>query len=142
MIVKYGPLRANVRECWVRADNLRLSGADPSWTDKPTLHAVVIETVAVEEAQRRQGWFKRFLAEVLADNRFELVIVEGVQNPHLAAYLLREGWEFDREVMDFYRRYPRLSAEEAAELERLVVESRQRQRAGEAPWPEFTGDGR
>ncbi len=99
-----GPLMATVRECWVDAGNMRLSAEDRGWTDRPTLHAIVIESVNVEGSERRQGHLKRFLTMVCADPRFDLVVVEGVGNVHLAAYLEREGWECDVGVMDFRRR--------------------------------------
>jgi len=104
MTLHWGPLCAVLRECWVDAGSLRLSATRPDWTDRPTIHAVVIESVTVEEPHRRQGHFRRFLAEVCAGNDFELVVVEGVQNPALAEALSRWGWEVDVGVMDFYKR--------------------------------------
>jgi hypothetical protein len=102
--VRCGPLTARIRECWVDAQNRRLSGTDPAWTTRPTIHSIVIETVNVEPSQRQQGHFRRFLAMVCADPRFDMVVVEGVGNPHLAEFLLHEGWECDVGVMDFYRK--------------------------------------
>ena len=99
-----GPLTATLRECWIDATNRRLSGSSPDWTERPTIHAVAIETVQVEKSERRQGHFRRFLADVCAYPRFEMVVVECVQNPILADYLMRQGWEFDGMVMDFYWR--------------------------------------
>ncbi len=101
---KDGLLSATLRECWIDASNLRRSAERQDWTANPTIHAVVIETVRVEQAHQRQGHFKRFLAAVCADPRFDMVVVEGVQNPVLAEALLRWGWECDPGVMDFYRR--------------------------------------
>ncbi len=102
-IVRAGPLTARVRECWIDRANLRLSADHPTWTERPTWSALAIESIAVEEAHRRQGHCRRFLAEVCADPRFEMVVVEGVGNEVLAAALLRWGWRFDPGVMDFYR---------------------------------------
>ncbi len=105
--VQWGPLTALLRECWVDAANYRLSGTSPDWTDgvdRPTIHTIVIETVSVDESHRRQGHFKRFLSEVWEDKRFEMVIVEGVQNPVLADYLMRNGWNCDPGVMDFHKK--------------------------------------
>lgn len=102
--ITHGPLTATLRECWLDAGNRRLSAQFPAWTDRPTIHAIVIESVSVEAAHRRQGHLKRFLAMVCADPRWEMVVVEGVGNLHLAAYLEREGWEVDVGVGDFYRR--------------------------------------
>ncbi len=99
-----GVLQASIRECWVDAANLRLSSAEPNWTDRPTIHAIVVESVAVSESHRRQGHFGRFLAKLCRDERFQMVVVECVQNPILASYLLRLGWECDPGVMDFYWR--------------------------------------
>jgi hypothetical protein len=106
--VQFGPhLAANVRECWVLAENFRVSAPYPGWTTEPTLHAVVIETVEVDETHRRQGVCRAFIEAVCQDERFELVIVEGVQNRHLADALIRWGWDCDPGVMDFYRRKTR-----------------------------------
>jgi GNAT superfamily N-acetyltransferase len=99
-----GPLVAFLRECWVQADNLRLSAEYPGWTDAPTLHAVVVQSVVVEDGHRRQGHFRRFIEALCADQRFEMVVVEGVQNPVLGEALLRWNWDCDPGVMDFYRR--------------------------------------
>ena len=101
--VTNGPLTARIRECWVDAANRRLSADFPGWTERRTIHTLVIESVCVEESHRRQGHFRRFLALLCADPRFGMVIVEGVQNPVLAEYLLRDGWDCDPGVMDFYR---------------------------------------
>jgi hypothetical protein len=98
-----GPLTAIVEERWIEAANKRCSADDPRWTTRPTIHALAIESVKVEEPNRRQGHFKRFLAGVCADPRFDMIVVEGVGNRHLAEYLLREGWEVDVGVMDFYK---------------------------------------
>ncbi len=102
-IVRAGPLTARVRECWIDRANLRLSADHPTWTDQPTIHALVIQSIAVEEAHRQQGHCRRFLAEVCADPRFEMVVMEGVGNEVLAAALLRWDWTCDPGVMDFYR---------------------------------------
>ena len=88
-----GPLTATIREAWILKEDRRLSGQWPEWTDKPTIHAIVIETISVEEPHRRQGHCRRFLDMVLADVRFEMVVVEGVGNKALVAFLFRDGWE-------------------------------------------------
>ena len=103
-VVHDGPLTAYIRECWVDAADLCLSAETPDWTDRPTIHTIVIESVRVEEAYQNQGHFRRFLASVCADERFDMVIVEAVQNKVLAEALLRWGWDCDPGVMDFYRR--------------------------------------
>lgn len=103
-LAKNGPLTVFVRECWVDATCLRLAGNDPTWTKRPTIHTLAIETIEVEEDQRRQGHCRRFIEQALADPRFDMVIVEGVGNRDLADALLRWGWEFDKGVMDFYKR--------------------------------------
>jgi len=100
--VAVGHLTATLRECWVDAGNLRLSGTDPGWTSRPTVHAVVVEIVAVEEAHRRRGECRAFLNQLCSDGRFDMVVVEAVQNPVLAEALLRWGWDCDPGVMDFY----------------------------------------
>ncbi len=101
--IQFLHLTAYVRECWVLASNRRQSAEWPDWTTEPTLHTLVIETVEVEEEFRRQGEFRAFVEMLLADPRFDMVAVEGVGNPALAAALRRWGWECDEGVMDFYK---------------------------------------
>ncbi len=101
-ILHHGPLTARIREAWLDRDNRRLSAGHPDWTERPTVHAIVVESVSVEEAHRREGHCKRFLADICANECFEMAVVEGVQNPVLADALLRWGWEVDSGVMDFY----------------------------------------
>lgn len=98
-----GPLTATLRECFVLASNRRQSAEIPGWATEPTIHAIVVESVAVEESHRRQGHLRRFLDLLCSDGRFEMVVVEAVQNPILAEALLRWGWDCDPGVMDFYR---------------------------------------
>lgn len=98
-----GPLTAVLRECWIDPFNLRIS-CEREGTIINGIHSVIIESVKVEEAHRNQGHFKRFLAVVCADPRFDMVVVEGVQNPILAEALARWGWECNVGVSDFYRR--------------------------------------
>lgn len=93
-------LTARLRTCWIRKDNLRLSSLHP-WSS-PCWRAVVVESVHVAEQTRRQGVFKRFLAELCQTPDIDLFVVEGVANPLLAAALLRWGWDVDPGVMDFY----------------------------------------
>lgn len=99
-----GPLTATLRECWARIDNLRQSAEIPGWSVSSLIHAIVIESVAVEDQHRRMGHLKRFVESLCLDERFEMVIVEAVQNPILADALLRWGWDCDPQIMDFYRR--------------------------------------
>src|ERR1044071_2225522 len=101
-----GPLNALIRECWIDAGNLRLCGPTPDWTARPTIHAIVIESVHVEEPHRRQGHFRRFLDAICSDPRFDMVVVEAVQNTHLAAALLSWGWDCEPAIMDFHLRKP------------------------------------
>lgn len=95
-------IQYRVRRLWVRKDNLRLSREDKPWPE-PCWTALVLEWVEVHESMRRQGVLTRFLAEMLRQPGYELFIVEAVQNPHLAEALMRWDWDFDGEVMDFYR---------------------------------------
>jgi len=95
-------LTVRLRECWVLASDLRKSAWTEGWTPEPTLHALVLEHVKVDETLRRRGICKRFIAWLAGDPRYELVIIEGVQNEHLAEALTRWGWPCDRGVMDFY----------------------------------------
>lgn len=97
-------VRAILRECWVLASNRRLSATDPTWTEEPTIHAIVLESIAVDEGHRQQGLCRAFLNALCADPRFDMVIVEAVQNPVLAMALLRWGWDCDPEVSDYYWR--------------------------------------
>ena len=96
-IVKY-----RLRGCWVNPSNLRESCREQ--VDPFTLHALVLEWVEVAETHRRQGYFKRFLDQLLHQVAYDhdLMIVEGVQNSILADALTRWGWEYDPGVMDFY----------------------------------------
>lgn len=96
-------ITVRLRECWVLTRNRRLSATNPDWTNEPTIHAVAVESVEVAEAHRRQGHFRRFIEFLCADPRFDMVIVEAVQNPVLADALMRWGWGCDPGVMDFYR---------------------------------------
>jgi GNAT superfamily N-acetyltransferase len=98
-----GPLTAILRECWILASSLKYSAGYPHWTAEPIIHAIVVESVMVEEPYRRQGHLRRFLEQLCADTRFELVVIEAVQNPLLAEALMRWGWDCDPQVMDFYR---------------------------------------
>jgi hypothetical protein len=93
---------ANLRECWILSGNRRISQETP-WSGKSQIHAIVVETVKVDKEHRRQGHLKRFLEVLCSDARYEMVVVEDVQNPILAEALLRWGWEVDTRVMDFYR---------------------------------------
>jgi len=90
----------------VAVENKRLSGDSPTWTIRPTIHSLVIESARVEESHRRQGHFHRFLDVVCADPGFDMVVVEAVQNPILAEAFLRWDWECDSGIMDFYKRKP------------------------------------
>ena len=98
----------SLRVCWVRASNLRQSAIDPAWVGEPLLRTVVIEHIKVAEECRRQGHCKRFIEWVGGDARYDLVIVEGVQNQILLDALKRWGWFCDHGVKDFYK--PRTTA--------------------------------
>jgi hypothetical protein len=100
--VNSGLLTAVLREAWIDAENRRLSYDQPNHCDRPTIHSIVVEYVYVSPWHRRQGHCKRFLMELCADARFDMVVVEAVQNPILAEWLLREGWDCDPKVSDFY----------------------------------------
>lgn len=102
-VVRSNELTAILRECWVLRSNRRLSATRPDWTDEPTAHAVVVESITVEPERRRQHHCRRLIEALCADTRFEMVVIEAVQNEHLAAALMRWGWECDPAVMDFYR---------------------------------------
>lgn len=102
--VKFLHLTATVRECWVLKSNKRLSGTKPDWTTEPTIHALAVESIEVEEAYRRQGECRAFLNHLLDTGKYDMVIVEAVGNQHLAEALLRWGWDCAPGVMDFYRR--------------------------------------
>jgi GNAT superfamily N-acetyltransferase len=104
--VQIGPLYAAVRDCWVLDADRRTSYPRQDMATGPATHALAIESVHVDEPHRRQGHLTRFLEMATADPRFDLVTVEGVQNPVLAEALIRWGWEWDPGVMDFYRRRP------------------------------------
>lgn len=97
-------IKVKLRECWILASDRRMSAQTPGWTTQPTIHAIVVEWVWVHEKHRQQGHLKRFLAELCADARFDMVVVEMVQNPILAAALTRWGWESDLGVKDFFKR--------------------------------------
>lgn len=99
----YGPLTAIVRECWLLASNRRVSCEQEDYFKEPTIHAIVVESVNVEIPHQRQGYWTRFINQLCADERFDMVVVEGVGNPILAEYLKIRGWECDARVMDFYK---------------------------------------
>ena len=100
-------VHAQLRECWILASNRRESCTSQDWTSEPTLHALVVEYIQVDRERRQQGLCRDFLHALLADSRFELVVVECVQSEILAQALLRWGWECDPGVMDFYKRAER-----------------------------------
>lgn len=98
------PIRVSLRECWYDAADLRSSTTHPEkWAGKPIIHAITVETILVEPEHRRQGHARRFLEELCRDERFEMVVVEGVGNPILAAALMRWGWNHDPKIMDFFK---------------------------------------
>lgn len=89
------------RRCWVKKANRRQSSQFKPF-DEPCYEALVLEGVIVRKDRRRQGVFARFLAVFIAAPGFDLYVVEAVQNPHLAEYLIRLGWDCDASVMDFF----------------------------------------
>lgn len=95
-------VRVSLRECWVKAGDLTVSCAREGWTTDPTLRAIVIESISVDENIRNRGHFARFLDWLCRDARYDLVIVEGVQNVLLREYLSRRGMPHDRLTKDFY----------------------------------------
>lgn len=103
MNVRTDKFTASLRDVWVLKDNLRISCELRGKLPGPSWHALVLESIAVDPEHQRQGECKRFIAALCADPRYDIVIVEGVQNRFLADYLAREGWSFDLKVMDFYR---------------------------------------
>lgn len=103
------PVQFRLRECWLHESNRRQSIARPG-VPGFTVHAIVVERLWVEEAQRRQGHCKRFIERLCAEHPDKLIVIEAVQDPILAEALLRWGWECDSGVMDFYWRV-RASAE-------------------------------
>jgi len=97
-----GILSATLYEAWVLASNRRNSGCYPEWTNEPTIHSLIVESVKVAEEHRKEGRCKRFLSELCGRTDFDLVVVEGVQNAILAEALLRWGWDCDPGVSDFF----------------------------------------
>ena len=96
-------LVANVRACWVLRDNLRTSCQhEGGFGDRPVWYAIVLESIDVYSEHRRQGHCRRLIEMLATDLRFDLCIVEGVQNVHLLDALHRWGWECDAGVSDFY----------------------------------------
>jgi len=95
-------VHCRLRECWVLARNRRISSEDKDWTTEPTIHVLVVESIEVEEPHRRQGRCKEAISGLLRNTNYELIVVEAVQNPILAAALRRWGWDNDEETMDFY----------------------------------------
>lgn len=106
------------------ADNLRLSAErpGPEWANRQLLHAVALETIVVRPTFWRCGVCKRFIQRLVADDRYELVVVEGVLNAHLYEALLRWDWHLDPGISDFY--WPKSEAARAAvaRLDRSVEE--------------------
>ena len=99
-----GHVHAVIRECWYLASNRRRYGTWRGWTTEPTIHAVCVQSIEVEEPYRRQGLCKAFLQALCEDERFEMVVVEAVSNPILAEALIRWGWTCDLGVSDCYHR--------------------------------------
>ena len=112
-------LSLRMRECRVRADDLRLSTQTPHWSNFPLLTAIVVESIAVPEQSRREGHCKQFIAILCDHPKYDLVVVEGVQNPILRDALIRWGWWHDPVVMDFY--WPRTEAAKLAVARPPVV---------------------
>lgn len=102
-LIKLGPLKALLRECWILASNKCYSSCNPDWINEPTIHSIVVESVRVEEPFRKQGLFKRLITELCEDTKYEMAVVEQVQNPILIEALIRWGWECDKQLSDFYR---------------------------------------
>lgn len=100
-----GSLTAIIRESWYSPERLREYVAQPGLPGY-TLHAIAVWSVQVEQQHRRQGHCKRFLEALQADDRYDMVVVEAVQNPILADALLRWNWDCDPQVMNFYWRRP------------------------------------
>ena len=98
-----GSLTAIVRESWYNPNRLR-EYVNKQGLPGFSLHAIAVWSVYVEHQHRRQGHCKRFLEALQADDRYDMVVVEAVQNPILAEALLRWGWDCDPQVMDFYWR--------------------------------------
>lgn len=96
------PIFAEYRECWIKTDTLRQSAETPDWTTEPTLHALVLEAIAVRAVDRQKGHARNFIAALTREDRFELIVVEMVGNPILQAALTRWGWKCNPLVMDFY----------------------------------------
>jgi hypothetical protein len=103
-VVRTEELTAVLRECWVDKNNYLISCENESVLHAKTIHAIVLESVKVEPRHRRRGFCRRLIEALCLDSRYDLVIIEGVQNRHLADALLRWGWDHDPRVMDFYRR--------------------------------------
>ncbi len=97
-------VEASLRECWVRRDCLRASATRPDWTPLPTWHALAVEAVSVPPEYRHQGECRAFLKYLTGLAQYDLIVVEGVGNPLLAAALRRWGWQEDAGVHDFYWR--------------------------------------
>lgn len=117
------------------AGNLRLSATEPGWTERPLLHAVVLETVMVHPTRWRQGICKRFIERLVAAEPYELVVVEAVQNAHLYEALLRWDWVCDPGISDFYWAKSDAARAAVAELERRVeARTNDRRRRYRNPW--------
>ena len=101
-IIRTVVMTAFVRHCWVLASDFRKSCVRYGWTTEPTVRAVVLENINVSEEHRRQGHCRRLIEELCGDDRFDMVVVEAVQNPVLADFLARLGWDRDPCVSDFY----------------------------------------
>lgn len=62
----------------------------------------MIEYVFVPEKLRRKGLCRRFVIAQLYCPQYDMIVVEGVQNEHLAAVLNRYGFKCDPTVKDYY----------------------------------------
>lgn len=101
--VRHGLVTARIRECWILVEDRRKSCTDPGvFGDRPVVRAVAVEWLRVPVAERRRGHARQFIEHLCRDPRFDLVVIEMVQNPHLRAALARWGWACDESVQDYF----------------------------------------
>lgn len=95
-------MMVRLRECYIDATDLKKSSTQKGWTKNPTVYALVVEYVFVPEPLRRKGLCRTFLLSLLDRTQYDMIVVEGVQNEHLAAALERYQFSHDASVKDYY----------------------------------------
>jgi hypothetical protein len=90
---------AALYEVWVHDPPGQLRFFEPGNGRVP---ALVLESIKVDPQYQRQGRCRSFIQSLLRMPGYDLVIVEGAGNNHLADALRRWGWNEVPDVKDFW----------------------------------------